>query len=78
MLFKFKSSYVKKNYKCQHPKYVYIFSFLNLIDHVEAVIMNDRPLNNYKLDTGRSTPECLTEMEQVKHVTENKTTLLYQ
>ena len=34
------------------------------------------------LDTGRYTPECLTEREQVIHVstlviTENKTTLLY-
>ena len=34
-----------------------------------------------KLDTGRYTPECLTEREQVKHVsilviTENKTTIL--
>ena len=36
-----------------------------------------------KLDTGRYTPECLTEREQVKHIstlviTENKTTLLCQ
>ena len=38
---------------------------------------------NSKLDTGRYTSECLTEREQVKHVstlviTENKTTLLCQ
>ena len=35
--------------------------------------------NNEKLDTGRYTPECLTEREQVKHVStlviaENKNT----
>ena len=32
---------------------------------------------NFKLDTRRYTPECHTEMKQVKHVTENKT-LPYQ
>ena len=38
---------------------------------------------NPKLDTGRYTPECLTEREQAKHgstlvITENKATLLFQ
>ena len=31
----------------------------------------------YRLDTGRNTTDYLTEREQVKHVTENKS-LLYQ
>ena len=46
--------------------------------HARAHKCSSNNKTNISQKTGRSTPECLTEREQVKHVTENKTTLLYQ